>query len=119
MKELEADQLVLLLELLLELDVMAAGTLSALQKQYNLTASNADVRHRWCELVVKHKYYVADGDVEQFLMEDQSMGVYLYGELVLSSRRHRQLARKCFNSLATEMDMNSLNTVKEILANLE
>lgn len=29
------------------------------------------VRHRWCELVVKHKYVPGYGDVEKFLREDQ------------------------------------------------
>lgn len=29
------------------------------------------VRHRWCELVVKHKYKKAYGHVERFLQEDQ------------------------------------------------
>lgn len=29
------------------------------------------VRHRWCELVVKHKYEPGYGDVERFLREDQ------------------------------------------------
>lgn len=29
------------------------------------------VRHRWCELVVKHKYVPGYGDVETFLREDQ------------------------------------------------
>lgn len=29
------------------------------------------VRHRWCELVVKHAYAQAYGDVEHFLIHDQ------------------------------------------------
>lgn len=29
------------------------------------------VRHRWCELVVKHAYTKAYGDVEHFLVHDQ------------------------------------------------
>lgn len=29
------------------------------------------VRHRWCELVVKHAYVKAYGDVEHFLVHDQ------------------------------------------------
>lgn len=29
------------------------------------------VRHRWCELVVKHSYTQAYGDVEHFLVHDQ------------------------------------------------
>lgn len=29
------------------------------------------VRHRWCELVVKHTHAKAYGDVEHFLVHDQ------------------------------------------------
>lgn len=29
------------------------------------------VRHRWCELIVKHKYVAGYADVEKFLKEDQ------------------------------------------------
>lgn len=29
------------------------------------------VRHRWCELVIKHKYTKAYDQVEKFLQEDQ------------------------------------------------
>ena len=29
------------------------------------------VRHRWCELVVKHQYTKHNTDVEKFLLEDQ------------------------------------------------
>lgn len=29
------------------------------------------VRHRWCELVVKHAYAQGYGDVEHFLVHDQ------------------------------------------------
>ncbi|OWK07352.1 hypothetical protein Celaphus_00017039, partial [Cervus elaphus hippelaphus] len=31
------------------------------------------VRHRWCELIVKHKYTKAYRDVERFLQEDQKL----------------------------------------------
>lgn len=31
----------------------------------------SQVRHRWCELIVKHKHTAAYKDVEQFLKKDQ------------------------------------------------
>ncbi|XP_014665806.1 PREDICTED: aminopeptidase O-like isoform X2 [Priapulus caudatus] len=115
---LEPDQLVLLLELLLELDTVAKVTLASLRRQYRLTEQNADVRHRWCELVVKHHYYTCDSDVATFLADEQSMGVYMYGELLLSSARHRRLVRKCFDAVAMEMDANSRRTVAEMFGNV-
>ncbi|KAF6737057.1 Aminopeptidase O [Oryzias melastigma] len=82
-KELTADQLVLLLELLLEEPELSAASMHALHKIYNLHRQDAEVRHRWCELVVKHAFTQGYADVEYFLLHDQAMGVYLYGELML------------------------------------
>ncbi|KAG7489172.1 aminopeptidase O isoform X1 [Solea senegalensis] len=78
-KELTSEQLVMLLELLLEESKLSTATMPALKKTYNLQSQDAEVRHRWCELVVKHGYGQAYGDVEHFLVHDQAMGVYLYG----------------------------------------
>lgn len=49
--------------------------------QYSFTVSallfvSPKVRHRWCELVIKHKYIAGYGDVEKFLKEDQVSTVY-------------------------------------------
>ncbi|MEJ1284920.1 hypothetical protein NN561_015910 [Cricetulus griseus] len=74
------------------------------------------VRHRWCELVVKHKYAKAYEQVERFLQEDQAMGVYLYGELMLSEdARQQQLARRCFERVREHMDRASAQVVSEML----
>ncbi|MBZ3890688.1 Aminopeptidase O [Sciurus carolinensis] len=65
----------------------------------------SQVRHRWCELVVKHRHRRAYGHVERFLQEDQAMGVYLYGELMVSEdARQQQLARRCFELARAQMD---------------
>ncbi|KAL6458827.1 hypothetical protein MHYP_G00322990 [Metynnis hypsauchen] len=78
-KELSPEQLVLLLEFLLEEAELSVSCLSLLQTTYSLRNQDAEVKHRWCELVVKHKYTAAYRDVEHFLIHDQAMGVYLYG----------------------------------------
>ncbi|XP_068165593.1 aminopeptidase O isoform X2 [Antennarius striatus] len=70
-KELTPEQLVMLLELLLEEEELSAATMRALQRTYDLQNQDAEVRHRWCELVVKHSYAQAYRDVEQFLVHDQ------------------------------------------------
>ncbi|XP_068278984.1 aminopeptidase O isoform X2 [Nyctibius grandis] len=70
-QKLLPDQLVLLLESLLEEKTLCPRILQCLEKTYQLREQDAEVRHRWCELVVKHKYVPGYRDVEKFLREDQ------------------------------------------------
>ncbi|XP_007898166.2 aminopeptidase O isoform X1 [Callorhinchus milii] len=115
-RELLPDQLVLLLELLLEVESLSFRTLKRLQKHYCLREQDAEVCHRWCELVVKHKNSAAYGDVEHFLQHHQAMGVYLYGELMVGEdARQQKLARKCFAMLQEEMDQSSQKVVAEMI----
>ncbi|XP_027564907.1 aminopeptidase O isoform X5 [Neopelma chrysocephalum] len=110
------DQLVLLLESLLEEKTLCPRTLQCLERTYQLREQDAEVRHRWCELVIKHKYVPGYGDVERFLREDQAMGVYLYGELMVNEdAKQQELARKCFASAQEHMDVSSARVVAEML----
>ncbi|XP_029960200.1 aminopeptidase O isoform X2 [Salarias fasciatus] len=115
-KELTSDQLVLLLELLLEEPELSVASMRTLQKTYSLQTHDAEVRHRWCELVVKHAYVQAYGDVEHFLVHDQAMGVYLYGELMVQEDQKQQaLARRCLLSVQEEMDQSARRVVEEMV----
>ncbi|XP_034503213.1 aminopeptidase O isoform X6 [Ailuropoda melanoleuca] len=115
-EKLLPDQLVLLLEHLLEQKTLNPRTLQSLERTYHLPQQDAEVRHRWCELIVKHKYTKAYKDVERFLQEDQAMGVYLYGELMLSEdARQQQVARRCFELTKERMDRSSAEVVAEML----
>ncbi|XP_041089433.1 aminopeptidase O isoform X2 [Polyodon spathula] len=115
-KEVLPDQLVLLLELLLEEESLSVGTLRWLERRYSLCEQDAEVRHRWCELVVKHKHTAAYKDVEQFLKKDQAMGVYLYGELMVhEDARQQGLAKSCFRAVHEEMDPTSKKVVEEMI----
>ncbi|XP_027734951.1 aminopeptidase O isoform X4 [Empidonax traillii] len=110
------DQLVLLLESLLEEKTLCPRTLQCLERTYQLREQDAEVRHRWCELVIKHKYVPGYADVERFLREDQAMGVYLYGELMVNEdAKQQELARKCFASAQEHMDASSAKVVAEML----
>ncbi|KAM5136545.1 aminopeptidase O isoform 5-T6 [Callospermophilus lateralis] len=110
------DQLVLLLEHLLEQKTLKPQTLQSLQRIYRLQEQDAEVRHRWCELVVKHRHAQAHKHVERFLLEDQAMGVYLYGELMVSEdARQQQLARRCFELAKVQMDRPSADVVAQML----
>ncbi|KAF7250628.1 Aminopeptidase O [Varanus komodoensis] len=66
------------------------------------------VRHRWCELVIKHKFKAGYVDVEKFLKEDQAMGVYLYGELMVNEDATQQeIAYRSFAATRDQMDPSS------------
>lgn len=90
--------------------------LECLQKTYHLHEQDAEVRHRWCELVIKHKYTAGYGDIENFLKEDQAMGVYLYGELMVNEDAKQQdIARRSFAAVRDQMDVSSAKVVAEML----
>ncbi|XP_058421444.1 aminopeptidase O isoform X4 [Diceros bicornis minor] len=115
-EKLLPDQLVLLLECLLERKTLNPRTLQSLERTYHLPEQDAEVRHRWCELIVKHRYTKAYKDVERFLQEDQAMGIYLYGELMLSEDAgQQQVARRCFKLTREQMDRSSAEVVAEML----
>ncbi|XP_068278981.1 aminopeptidase O isoform X1 [Nyctibius grandis] len=115
-QKLLPDQLVLLLESLLEEKTLCPRILQCLEKTYQLREQDAEVRHRWCELVVKHKYVPGYRDVEKFLREDQAMGVYLYGELMVNEDvKQQELAHKCFAAQREHMDASSAKVVAEML----
>uniref|UniRef100_T1JA77 Peptidase M1 leukotriene A4 hydrolase/aminopeptidase C-terminal domain-containing protein n=1 Tax=Strigamia maritima TaxID=126957 RepID=T1JA77_STRMM len=113
---LDGDELVLFLELILEIKRLSATTLSSLNDHFGLDKKNAHIKHRWLELVVKHDYNIAYGSLIKFLEEDQSMGIYLYGELINSNRKHQQnLAKSTFNQLRTELDQTQRKTIEKML----
>ncbi|XP_048186958.1 aminopeptidase O isoform X9 [Perognathus longimembris pacificus] len=115
-EKLLPDQLILLLEQLLQEKTLNLRTLQSLQRTYSLHKHDAEVRHRWCELVIKHKYSKAYKHVERFLQEDQAMGVYLYGELMVSENaQQQQLAHRCFALTKEQMDRSSAQVVAEML----
>uniref|UniRef100_A0A8C5P7Z9 Aminopeptidase O n=1 Tax=Leptobrachium leishanense TaxID=445787 RepID=A0A8C5P7Z9_9ANUR len=109
------DQLVLLLDLLLEEKTLCPKTLHHLKKIYGLEDQDAEIRHRWCELAVKHRFTAAYKDVETFLHQDQAMGVYLYGELMVNENtRQQELAHRCFAAVRDDMDIELLNGFQTI-----
>ncbi|XP_062985483.1 aminopeptidase O [Elgaria multicarinata webbii] len=116
LQKLSPDQLVLLLECLLEKKTLCSKTLECLQKTYHLREKDAEVRHRWCELVIKHKFKAGYVDVEKFLNEEQAMGVYLYGELMVNEdAKQQEIAYKSFAATRDQMDASSAKVVAEML----
>ncbi|XP_065058090.1 uncharacterized protein LOC135685920 [Rhopilema esculentum] len=113
---LTADAIILLLERLLERKTLANQTLKDLQQTYSLNCCNAEIRHRWCELIVKHRYTKEYGQVRRFLIEDQGMGIYLFGELLISQDKvQKKLAEDVYSCIKDEMDVCTFQTVYEML----
>ncbi|XP_053323345.1 aminopeptidase O [Spea bombifrons] len=114
--KIHPDQLVFLLDLLLEEKSLSTKTLRSLKEAYKLNSHDVEVQHRWCELVIKHKYTAAYKDVETFLQHHQAMGVYLYGELMVNEDgRQQELACRCFAAVRDQMDVSCVKVVGEML----
>ncbi|XP_046561579.1 aminopeptidase O-like [Haliotis rubra] len=116
LQKLDPDQLVLFLENLLQLNLISGNVLDLVHRIYLLSSANPDVRHRWCELVIKHRHASGFGDVKTFLLNDQAMGVYLYGEMMLSKcKKLKELAYHCFNLVRQDMPEGAHKTVHAML----
>ena len=85
----------LLFNYLLSLPSLPRRVLVEVRSQYgNFINSNCDIGHKWAELVIKNKVIEALGlqlyhltlfsFLLDYLANNQSMGVYLYGELLSS-----------------------------------
>ncbi|XP_063401582.1 aminopeptidase O-like [Mytilus trossulus] len=116
LENLSPLQLVLFLEILLEDEKIPANQLVNIRTRYQMMSQNADVQHRWCELVIKHKVQKCYQDLKKFLLNHQAMGVYLYGEMVLSGcKQQKKLAEECFNTLKDHMEPDPYSTVKAMV----
>ncbi|XP_071162696.1 aminopeptidase O-like [Mytilus edulis] len=116
LEDLSPLQLVLFLEMLLEDEKIPAIQLVNIRTRYHMMSQNADVQHRWCELVIKHKVQKFYQDLKKFLLNHQAMGVYLYGEMVLSGcKQQKKLAEECFNTLKDHMEPDPYSTVKAMV----
>ncbi|XP_067677963.1 aminopeptidase O-like [Haliotis asinina] len=116
LQKLDPDQVVLFLESLLQLNLIPGNVLDLVHKTYLLSSANPDVRHRWCELVIKHRHTSGFEDVKTFLLNDQAMGVYLYGEMMLSKcNKLKELAYHCFNLVRQDMPEGAHKTVHAML----
>lgn len=117
LKDFNPDELLLFLELLLDVKELPLIALSCLKNKYNIDSCNAEIKHRWCELVIKCKQGNRfHKDIQSFLLDHQGMGVYLYGEMMLSGRKALiDLAHKCFQQLQHSMSTDNYNTVHSML----
>ncbi|XP_059143060.1 aminopeptidase O-like isoform X2 [Physella acuta] len=117
-RELVADQCLLLLDLLVEDSrlPLTPAHMASLRRSLHVTEANAEVQHSWCELVVARRAVRWVRDVQVFLYRHQALGVYLYGELMISETpRLQQLARTCYSHLQDSMSEGTRTTVRSLL----
>ena len=114
-RDLTSEQLVLLLESLLAESRVHARTMSELNSNFKLfpATRNAEVEHRWLELVVKFKFSRGKAGLRDFLVEHQAMGIYLYGEMAIFG--WGDLARAIFAEIQPEMDESMAENVRQLI----
>lgn len=114
------EQLILLLDSLTDIHGLNRSLLKDLNQFFDLDQRNVEVRHVWCELIVKNKYSNGYGTLKNFLVEEQSMGVYLYGEMIFSKNtKLKNLAFDIFESIKGEMNISFKEVVTEMFENAE
>lgn len=100
----EREDLRLSLPVMKELDCAAGFSLRC-----------ADIRHGWCEIVVKNRYTHWYGTVERLLVEDQSMGLFIFGELLNGGVKERRLALNVYNKVKDTQDPQIHSSMVKLL----
>ncbi|CAL8148378.1 unnamed protein product [Orchesella dallaii] len=77
---------------------------------------NPEVIHRWCEIIILCKDKPRLSIVKQFLYDNIAMGVYLYGELMISEKlSFQRAAKKVYHELEDMYDTATKRLLKEML----
>ncbi|BFZ19949.1 hypothetical protein BsWGS_22988 [Bradybaena similaris] len=81
------------------------------------TSKNAEVRFRWCEIVIKNEIEEKFEDIRQFLHSQgkQKYTKPLYQRMAAGSEKVRELARQIFDETKSFLHTNVHSYVKEIL----
>ncbi|XP_035218940.1 aminopeptidase O-like isoform X2 [Stegodyphus dumicola] len=112
---LTAEQTILLLENLLNEEKISTQILRHLKESFKFEETDAEVQHRWFEMVVKYKYRPAYAALKDFLTNHLALGVYLYGELIFSGDKvQKAIAEECYTSLRAEMEPNYICTIDQM-----
>ena len=78
------EQVLILFELLLQ-ESIPAKVMQILKRKYEVfIQTNPDICHVWCELIINNRTKLFYQDLKSFLLNHQSMGVYLYSEMLAS-----------------------------------
>ena len=106
------EQVLIMLELILQ-EKVPAKVMKVLRAKYEtFIQTNPDIFHVWCELVINNKSKQFYQDLKTFLLNHQSMGVYLYSEM-LGSRS--SVLSKIAAQVISEVEVNLDPNMKSVL----
>ncbi|XP_052256813.1 aminopeptidase O-like isoform X3 [Dreissena polymorpha] len=98
-------QTLVMLEHMLTHGKLHADVIELVFSQINYERANPEVTHRMCELIIKYKESCLYGMIHEFLIDHQAMGVYLFGELIISlDKQQRKIAENAFAAIRDGMD---------------
>ncbi|EMP41007.1 Aminopeptidase B [Chelonia mydas] len=113
-------QLVFFLDKILQKSPLPDGTVAKLSETYPKIsrAQNAELRLRWCQIVLKNNHEPEFGKVKEFLHSQgkQKYTLPLYRAMWSGSESARALAVETFSATASKLHVNVRNYVKKILA---
>ena len=112
-----SEQVSLLLNLLIKMESIPSFVLKQIKQLYHQKiSSHPELGHKWAEIVVKNKFRSEYSQVSHFLRSHQSMGVFLYGELLLSKNKTlKMMFQELVEDLKDEMDDNSKSVIQDLL----
>ncbi|KAH3756405.1 Aminopeptidase O [Pelomyxa schiedti] len=99
--------------------VLSSSCLSLLQQVFAFWERNPEAQHRWCELVIKCKYEPDYPNLKKFLQDHQGMGLYVFGELLVSGVCERELAVCAYNANKHTMDRELRTRCEELILQTE
>lgn len=112
-----SEQISLLLNLLIKMESIPSSVLKQIKQLYHQQiSSHPELGHKWAEIVVKNKFRSEYSQVSHFLRSHQSMGVFLYGELLLAKNKTlKMMFQELVEDLKDEMDDNSKSVIQDLL----
>ncbi|CAG7734515.1 unnamed protein product [Allacma fusca] len=115
--QLNSTQKIIFLEHILSTEQKITGdNLEKLSNVISPDEESPEVLHRWCEVIIKFKCKTMIETVSNFLLNHPAMGIYLYGELMISEKRSFQvLARKLFKLRREVLDPPHLKVLRCML----
>ncbi|XP_030321486.1 aminopeptidase B [Calypte anna] len=112
-------QLVYFLDQILQKSPLPAGNVERLSKMYPKIskAQNAELRLRWCQIILKNNLEAEYSKVKDFLHSQgkQKYTLPLYRAMWGGSEAARALAMETFSATAPQLHINVQNYVKKIL----
>lgn len=115
-KEWNSDQLCLFLDILVQGTELGPFVMSLLQKTFLFKHRNAEINHRWAELIIKNRYKPGYDEVEQFMLKHQSMGLYVFCEMLCAGTEERAIALHTFELKRSGMDQELLQRCVHIIS---